>query len=108
MRNQLYCNADLCVFPSLYEPFGMVALEAMSHKVPVVVAETGGLKEIVQHRKTGMLFKKGSAINLAEQVNTVLSNLVLTRKMAEDAYLMLSKRYSWASVANQTKDIYPK
>ncbi len=53
-RNRLYRVADVAVFPSLYEPFGIVALEAMAARTPVVVSEVGGLKEVVRHAETGI------------------------------------------------------
>jgi len=53
-RNRLFGVADCAVFPSLYEPFGIVALEAMAARVPVVVSEVGGLREVVQHGETGI------------------------------------------------------
>jgi len=54
-RDRLFKIADCAVFPSLYEPFGIVALEAMAAKCPVVVSEVGGLKDVVQHAGPGQL-----------------------------------------------------
>ena len=49
VRNSLYSWADVAVFPSLYEPFGIVVLEAMAARTPVVVSDCGGISEIVRH-----------------------------------------------------------
>ena len=59
--HSLYLIADLCVVPSLYEPFGIVALEAMASGVPCIVADTGGLREIVPNFEVGLRFRGGSA-----------------------------------------------
>ena len=58
--HSLYRIADLCVVPSLYEPFGIVALEAMASGVPCIVADTGGLREVVPNFEVGLRFRGGS------------------------------------------------
>jgi glycosyltransferase involved in cell wall biosynthesis len=69
---KFYKCADLTVVPSLYEPFGMVTLEAMAAGCPVIVAHTGGLKEIVVHEETGLCFKPGNPESLAQAMIRVL------------------------------------
>ncbi len=53
----LYRIADVCVVPSIYEPFGLVALEAMASGCPCIVADTGGLREVVPHGEVGLRFR---------------------------------------------------
>ena len=55
--HSLYRIADLCVVPSIYEPFGLVALEAMASGCPCIVADTGGLREVVPHEEAGLRFR---------------------------------------------------
>ncbi|RYD05650.1 hypothetical protein N752_07075 [Desulforamulus aquiferis] len=67
-RNSLYHFADVAVFPSLYEPFGIVALEAMATRTPVVVSDSGGLGEIINHKINGMKFYTGNPNSLADSI----------------------------------------
>ena len=69
---KLYKAADISVFPSTYEPFGIVALEAMLAGVPVVVSDVGGLNEIVSHGVNGMKSYAGNANSLADSILTLL------------------------------------
>ena len=55
--HSLYRIADVCVVPSIYEPFGLVALEAMASGCPCIVADTGGLREVVPHEEAGLRFR---------------------------------------------------
>ena len=63
--HSLYRIADLTVVPSIYEPFGLVALEAMASGCPCIVADTGGLREVVPNRDVGLRFKAESARSLS-------------------------------------------
>jgi len=105
-RNALYQAASVAVFPSIYEPFGIVALEAMAAKVPVVVADTGGLSEIVSHGVDGLKCYVGHAASLADQVLAVLGDAALAQKLSENAYHKVLTRYSWQEIARQTRTIY--
>ena len=82
-RNALYQASSVAVFPSLYEPFGIVALEAMAANVPVVVADNGGLSEIVEHGVDGLKCYTGNAISLADQVVTILQNDRFGHRLAD-------------------------
>ena len=73
-RNALLMNSEIAVFPSLYEPFGIVALEAMILGKPTIVSETGGLKGIVNHLKTGLLMVPGDAESLIKNIDFFLQN----------------------------------
>lgn len=105
-RNALYQASSVAVFPSLYEPFGIVALEAMAANVPVVVSETGGLSEIVAHGKDGLKCLPGNANSLATQVIALLSNETYARQLAEQGFQKAENDFSWQEIAGRTRNIY--
>ena len=80
-KNFFYNKARVAVFPSLYEPFGIVALEGMAAGVPVVVADTGGLAEIITHRDNGLKTYPGDASSLASNIIEALSNETLRNQI---------------------------
>lgn len=105
-RNQLYAQADLAIFPSLYEPFGLVALEAMAAGTPVVVGDSGGFAETVEHGVNGVRVPAENSSALAEQVCTLLGDPELGRRLARRALQDVSDNYSWASIARRYEEIY--
>lgn len=105
-RDFLYREADVAVFPSLYEPFGMVALEAMAARTPVVVSDVGGLSEIVQHGENGLKFYTGSPESLADNVLRLLGEADFAARLAERAYRDLPRFYSWEEIARMTLRVY--
>lgn len=105
-RNQLYREAAVAVFPSLYEPFGIVALEAMAARTPVVVADTGGLGEIVAHGIDGLKCYTGSADSLGDNILSVFREQSLARRLAEKGYQKAREQYSWDAVAAKTINVY--
>jgi glycogen(starch) synthase len=104
--HSLYRLADLCVVPSLYEPFGLVALEAMASGCPCIVADTGGLREVVPAgRRVGLRFRARSARSLAIMAERLLTDDALrVRLVAEASEHVL--RFDWADVARQTAAVY--
>jgi glycogen(starch) synthase len=101
----LYAIADLTVVPSIYEPFGLVALEAMASGCPCIVADTGGLREVVPHEEAGLRFAASDPEALAEVAIRVLSDPELeARLIAEAKEHVLS--FDWAGVAAQTAEVY--
>lgn len=102
----LYRSADLTIVPSLYEPFGLVTLEAMASGTPLVVAEVGGLREIVQHGVTGLRFRPGDARGLARAATKVLRDPALGARLAREARSALAARGSWRAAAARTADSY--
>lgn len=105
-RNCLYHYADVAVFPSLYEPFGIVALEAMAARTPVVVSDSGGLGEIINHRVNGMKAYTGNANSLADCILHCLMDPTSARDMEKRAYRDVVKLYDWGNIAEQTKRVY--
>lgn len=105
-RNTLYQAADVAVFPSRYEPFGIVALEAMAFGLPVVAARVGGLAEVIDADRTGLLFEADNPWDLAERLGEALSNPGLRASLAENARRLVASEYHWARVAERTADVY--
>jgi glycogen(starch) synthase len=103
--HSLYRIADLCVVPSLYEPFGIVALEAMASGVPCIVADTGGLREVVPNFDVGLRFRGGSSSHLATMMNTLLTDADLRDRLITEASEHVL-RFDWADVARQTLGVY--
>ncbi|MHB8171941.1 MAG: glycosyltransferase family 4 protein [Thermincolia bacterium] len=106
IRNDLYRCADVAVIPSLYEPFGIVALEAMAAKTPVVVSGTGGLSEIIQHQVNGLKAYTGSANSLADNILHILCDPSFGRKIRDRAYEDVEKIYNWDKIAKDTLKVY--
>jgi glycogen(starch) synthase len=104
--HSLYRIADLTVVPSLYEPFGLVALEAMASGCACIVADTGGLREIVPaDDRVGLRFNGGDPEHLATMVERLLTDAPLRdRLVAEASEHVLS--FDWADVAKQVAALY--
>ena len=104
--HSLYRIADLCVIPSIYEPFGLVALEAMASGCPCIVADTGGLREIVpEDERVGLRFNGGDAEHLATMVERLLTDDALRDRLVAEASEHVL-RFDWADVARQTSALY--
>lgn len=103
--HSLYRIADLTVVPSIYEPFGLVALEAMASGCPTIVADTGGLREVVPNEEVGLRFRSRDPQSLATMMERVLSDADLRdRLIAEASEHVL--RFDWADIARQTAEVY--
>jgi glycogen(starch) synthase len=101
----LYGIADLTVVPSIYEPFGLVALEAMASGCPVIVADTGGLREVVPHELAGLRFRPRDPAALAEVAIRVLSDPDLEARLVAEAHEHV-RRFDWTDIAAQTAEVY--
>ena len=106
--HQLYRIADVAVFPSLYEPFGIVALEAMAAGAAVVASDAGGLREVVLHDQTGTLCYAGDPASLAWAVLRVLQNPERAQRLAQAAKERLTRDFGWKGIAEQTMAIYQR
>jgi len=98
----------VAVFPSLYEPFGIVALEAMAAGCPVVASATGGLAEVVRSHETGLAVQPNSPDSLAWGVLHALQYPAWSRERAASALREVATHYNWASVAAQTLAVYER
>jgi len=102
----LTMSADVLVMSSIYEPFGIVALEGMAAGVPVVASQVGGLAEIIEHDKTGILVHPRNPDSISWGINNVLSNRDHARWLAENAKEKIQKTYSWEAIAKKTVKLY--
>lgn len=100
-----YNAASICVVPSYYESFGLVALEAMACGVPVIASRVGGLKETVRDGQTGYLVPWRCPEPFAERLDLLLTNEPLRRSLGEEAR-EVAQRYRWPLIAARVEDVY--
>jgi glycogen synthase len=108
VRDKLYEVADVAVFPSLYEPFGIVALEAMALGCPVVAARTGGLAEFVRPHETGILVTPSDAESLAWGILHTVQHPDWTARRIINARREVRDVYNWRRIAEQTRATYER
>jgi glycosyltransferase involved in cell wall biosynthesis len=115
----LYSGASVFICPSIYEPFGIINLEAMACGVPVVASAVGGIKEVVVDGVTGFLVpldqKKGGSdisdpekftLTLASRVNQLMSDPALRASMGAAGRLRAENFFSWEMIAKKTERLY--
>ncbi|MEM3641762.1 MAG: glycosyltransferase family 4 protein, partial [Candidatus Bathyarchaeia archaeon] len=105
LRNLQKC-ADVSVVPSLFEPFGIVALEAMAAKSPVVVSDTGGLSEIIEHDVTGVKVHPNDTDSLVWGITKVLLDVNYANLIKNNAYQKIQEKYNWDKISQQLKSVY--
>jgi glycogen(starch) synthase len=105
LRHLLH-TAGCVVIPSLYEPFGIVALEAMAAGAPTVAARTGGLAEILNGTNAGLLFEPGDPGDLADQIEAVLQSPQVAHDLEQTAAALVRDCYSWDAIAQSTIEVY--
>jgi len=105
---KLMASADVLVIPSIYEPFGIVALEGMAAGVPVVATNVGGLAEIIEHDRTGVLVYPGNPESIAWGVNRVLSDREYSNWLVQNARRKVQEAYSWDVIAERTLRVYER
>jgi len=103
--HSLYRIADLCVVPSIYEPFGLVALEAMASDCPCIVADTGGLREVVPNTDVGLRFASRDPRALAGMMCRVLDDDALRERLVAEASVHV-RGFDWDDVARRTARVY--
>ena len=117
---QLYSHADVFCCPSIYEPFGIINIEAMACETAVVASAVGGIKEVVVHGETGLLVQLEQqeeapfepknpdkfSRDLAEGVNQLIADKELTRKMAKNGRRRVEETFDWIAIAKQVEDLY--
>jgi glycosyltransferase involved in cell wall biosynthesis len=101
-----YTAADVCVIPSHYEPFGLVAIEAMGCGVPVVASNVGGLKFTIIHEETGLLVEPKDIEAFANGIHRILFDELWVRKMRKQASANVNQRFSWTGVTIQLSELY--
>jgi len=102
----LAAAADCAVVPSVYEPFGLVALEAAAAGTPVAVSDVGGLPEFVEHGRTGLRFPAGDPAGLADAVSELVTHQLLARRLVHQARAVLRRDHAWSRVAERTAEVY--
>lgn len=105
---KMYKCADVAVFPSTYEPFGIVALEAMLAGVPTVVSDVGGLDEIVEHGVDGMKSYAGNPNSIADSVTALLYDHQLAANVSKKARQKVKEQFNWEKIAQDTHFTYEK
>jgi D-inositol-3-phosphate glycosyltransferase len=101
-----YTAADVCGIPSHYEPFGLVAIEAMACGTPVVASAVGGLKFTVIPEETGLLVPAQDASGFATAIGRILTNDLWASELRERASARVIENFSWGGVAVQLSDLY--
>lgn len=100
-----YAAAEICVLPSRYESFGMVALEAMACGRPVIASQVGGLPAFIQDSLTGFLVPRGNETVVAEKIRTLLNHASLRRRMGKEGRVK-AEEFGWEKIARQMISLY--
>jgi alpha-maltose-1-phosphate synthase len=103
---QLYSHAAVFVCPSVYEPFGIINLEAMACETAVVASAVGGILEVVEDGRTGLLVPPASPDDLAAAIRRVLDDRDFARALGRAGRRRVEERFSWTSVAERTERVY--
>lgn len=101
-----YAAADICVVPSHYEPFGLVAIEAMASYTPVIASDVGGLQFTVMPEETGLLCPPKDEAAFATAIDRILSNPAWQHELGQNARTRVEKMFSWDGVASQLSELY--
>jgi 1,4-alpha-glucan branching enzyme len=105
-RDALLRKSVAGLVPSLYEPFGLVALEIMAAEMPVVLSDTGGLSEIVAHGADGLKFPPGDARALAGLMDSLLEDPAIAAELGQAGSKTVGERFAWNSIVSKTVEIY--
>jgi len=105
LRSMIH-RAGCVVIPSLYEPFGIVALEALAAGAPLIVARTGGLAELIAGTDAGVTFEPGNPDDLADAIERVLTEPDLAAGLVASARDLVERKYSWEAIAAATAVVY--
>ncbi len=103
---ELYTSARVFICPSVYEPFGIINLEAMACETPVVASAVGGITEVVIPSETGLLVEPGDAGQISAAVNSLLENPERATEMGKKGRQRVEEMFSWDSIAAQTRQMY--
>jgi len=104
-RNALIQGSEMAVIPSLYEPFGIAALETMILGKPTIVSNTGGMKGIVKHFQTGLLMVPGDAKSLLEQIDFLMNNPEKAEEIGGKGREIVKSLYGWKRIASETNSV---
>ena len=102
----LYNEAATFACPSIYEPFGIINLEAMACETPVVATRVGGIKEVVVDRKTGLLVPPGDPVRLGKAIATLIEDPKLAARMGKAGRKRVIQHFTWDRIAEKTLKLY--
>ena len=103
---ELYSHASVFVCPSVYEPFGLINLEAMACETPVVASAVGGIVEVVEDGRTGVLVEPARPDALAAAIRALLEDPARGRAMGHAGRRRVEAQFSWSQVAQRTREVY--
>jgi glycosyltransferase involved in cell wall biosynthesis len=106
-KNQYYRSIDICIVPSTFESFSLVALEAMAAGKPVIASNVGGLPGLVEDGVTGYLFSPDDPRELADKIKQLIKNEPLQRKMGKSGREK-AEHFNWSNIAKETISTYEK
>ncbi len=101
-----YAAADVCVIPSHYNPSGIVAIESMASGTPVIASNVGGLKYVIQHEQTGVLFPAFNSFILTRAISRLISQPEWRWKLGKSARERVEELFTWDGVAHQLNEFY--
>jgi glycosyltransferase involved in cell wall biosynthesis len=102
----LFCLADVVVLPSLAEAFGLVLVEAMALRRPIVATNTGGIPELIQHGESGWLVEPGSAPALAEAILKLLDDRTLSQRLGECGRVRALEEFRFETTMRRYEEYY--
>lgn len=105
---QLMASADIFILPSLREAFGLVLLEAMIAKLPIISTNSGGVPEIIEHNKNGFLVPPENSNALAEAIKILLANEELNKKIIQAGYEKVYEKFNAKTMVERTSAVYDK
>jgi starch synthase len=103
---ELYANASVFACPSVYEPFGIINLEAMACQTPVVASRVGGILETVVDGETGFLVEPANPQAIADKINTLLRDPELAKKFGRNGRRRVEDHFSWSHIAKKPEALY--
>ncbi len=103
---KFYNTADILLTPSLNEGFGITCLEAMACHTPVIASNVGGIPEILKHNYNGLLFPVNNSATLANCINSLLTDKRKIKKLTDNAYNSINKKFNWKKISNQYYSSY--
>jgi glycosyltransferase involved in cell wall biosynthesis len=102
----LYNEAAVFACPSVYEPFGIINLEAMACETPVVATRVGGIKEVVVDGETGLMVPPGEPVKLGAALTRILEDPATAAKMGEEGRRHVLEHFTWDRIAVKTLELY--
>lgn len=104
-----FIHSDVLCVPSIWEEaLGLVILEAMAARTPVVASNIGGIPTVVKDRRTGLLFEPGNEQDMERKIREVLEDTTFSDKLSGNALKMVKEKFSWETIAKSILKIYER